>query len=71
MKDVIIVDNSPIAYMFQPENAIPCESWYDDRGDRELYNLVPLLEKMASIEDVREVINAIVKDNRVQYNRAW
>jgi RNA polymerase II subunit A small phosphatase-like protein len=24
MKDVIIVDNSPAAYLFQPENALPC-----------------------------------------------
>jgi RNA polymerase II subunit A small phosphatase-like protein len=30
MKDVIILDNSPIAYMFQPENAMPILSWYDN-----------------------------------------
>ena len=36
MKDVIIVDNSPVAYLFQPENAIPAVSWYDDPSDSEL-----------------------------------
>ena len=30
MKDVIILDNSPVAYLFQPENAVPAVSWYDD-----------------------------------------
>jgi RNA polymerase II subunit A small phosphatase-like protein len=30
MKDVIIIDNSPIAYLFQPENALPIISWYDE-----------------------------------------
>ena len=30
MKDVIIVDNSPNAYFFHPENAVPILSWYDD-----------------------------------------
>jgi carboxy-terminal domain RNA polymerase II polypeptide A small phosphatase len=33
MKDVIIVDNSPIAYLFQPENAMPAVSWYEDPND--------------------------------------
>jgi RNA polymerase II subunit A small phosphatase-like protein len=33
MKDLIIVDNSPVAYLFQPENAIPAVSWYDDPSD--------------------------------------
>jgi len=33
MKDVIIVDNSPVAYLFQPENAMPAVSWYDDPND--------------------------------------
>jgi len=30
LKDTIIVDNSPVAYLFQPENAMPIPSWYDD-----------------------------------------
>ena len=39
MTDVIILDNSPIAYMFQPENAIPILSWYDNPEDTELHRL--------------------------------
>lgn len=47
MKDVIIIDNSPIAYLFQPENALPIVSWYDDLSDRQLYNYMPFLIKLS------------------------
>lgn len=53
LKDVIIIDNSPSAYIFQPENAIPISSWYSNSKDRELYRLVPLLVKLSKLDDVR------------------
>ena len=53
LKDVLIVDNSPSAYLFQPENAIPINSWYSNTKDRELFKLIPLLTKMAKLDDVR------------------
>jgi carboxy-terminal domain RNA polymerase II polypeptide A small phosphatase len=56
MKDVIILDNSPIAYMFQPENAIPILSWYDNLTDRELPRIAYILERLAYEEDVRKII---------------
>lgn len=60
MSDVIIVDNSPNAYHFHPENAIPILSWYDDLDDRCLFEMLPLLEAMANVDDVRTVIPKIV-----------
>lgn len=42
-EDVILLDNSPAAYMLQPEQAIPIISWYDDMEDRQLYDLIPIL----------------------------
>jgi len=65
MTDVIIVDNSPIAFMFQPENAIPCTSWYDDTTDTELDSIATLLERLAYEEDVRKVIRKIIKNNAI------
>ena len=53
MKDVIIVDNSPNAYFFHPENAVPILSWYDDPDDRCLFELIPLLEALSHVDDVR------------------
>ena len=43
LKDVIIIDNSPTGYMFQPECGLPIVSWYDDRNDRALLDYIPML----------------------------
>ena len=66
MKDVIIVDNSPVAYLFQPENAIPAVNWYDDPTDTELPRIANILEKMVHEEDVRKVIRTIVSNNKIE-----
>ena len=65
MTDVIIVDNSPIAYLFQPENAMPCVSWYDDMSDTELSRIATILEKLAYEVDVRKVIRKLIKNNAI------
>ena len=62
MEDVIILDNSPVAYMFQPENAMPSISWYDDMKDTQLDKIGTILEKLAYEEDVRKVIRKIIKN---------
>ena len=50
----IIVDNSPLSYAFQPENALPILSFYEDRSDVELYKMISVLEKLAAADvDVR------------------
>ena len=65
MKDVIILDNSPVAYMFQPENAMPILSWYDDMTDRELPRIGNILERMAYEEDVRKIIRQLIANNDI------
>lgn len=61
LKDVIIVDNSPFSYYLNPENAVPIISWFDDLEDRELMQLVPVLEHLASVDDVMPYLNQINK----------
>jgi len=57
LEDTLIIDNSPFSYMFQPDNAIPITSWFNDKTDRELYDLAPfLLEQIVPCEDVAQVI---------------
>eukprot|EP00741_Cyanophora_paradoxa_P015897 tig00020909_g15348.t1 len=58
LRSTIIVDNSPASYMFQPQNAVPVGSFIDDLSDRELYDLIPLLEAMIDVDDVARVLNA-------------
>lgn len=65
MKDVIIVDNSPVAYMFQPENAMPATNWYDDQNDRELLRIANLLERLAYEDDVRRQIRVLIQNDQI------
>jgi RNA polymerase II subunit A small phosphatase-like protein len=65
MTDIIIVDNSPVAYMLQPENAMPIISWYDDPSDRQLTRIASILERLAYEPDVRKVIRKIIANNEI------
>merc|ERR1712244_189869 len=59
MREMIIVDNSPLSYAFQPTSAIPISSWFDDRSDTALNDLAPVLQtKLKDIKDVRDILDA-------------
>jgi Dullard-like phosphatase family protein len=67
LKDIIIIDNTPLAYSLNKENGIPIVSWFEDKRDRELYNLIPILEFLSSVPDVREFIPKLVINNEISY----
>jgi len=56
VEHVVIVDNSPFSYMFQPENAIAITSWFNDKSDRQLYELMPFLDSLVTSDDVIETM---------------
>ncbi len=68
MKDVVIIDNSPAAYLFHPENALPCTSWYDERLDTELFQFIPLLRELSKMDDVRPFLSESVEENKIDVN---
>ena len=70
LKDVVIVDNSPLSYIFHPNNGLPILSWFDDKNDKELYNIIPILEFLSDVYDVREYIPKFVINNQISYNNA-
>ena len=52
----VIVDNSPQAFSFQPDNGIPIRSYFDGKDDRELPRLLPVLQRLAQADDVRPIL---------------
>jgi RNA polymerase II subunit A small phosphatase-like protein len=53
-RTTIIVDNSPASYLFQPENALACDTFIDDAADRELFVLMDFLEQRVPRMRARE-----------------
>ncbi|RHY31927.1 hypothetical protein DYB32_003032, partial [Aphanomyces invadans] len=49
----IIIDNSPMSYLFHPRNAIGCSSFIDDMDDRELDSITNFLTEIRAVDDVR------------------
>jgi len=52
IRRVIIIDNSPVSYIFHQDNAVPVTSWFDDMNDNELQALIPIFERLALVDDV-------------------
>lgn len=71
LKDVIILDNAPISYAFQPFNALPSYTWIDDMQDTQLLDIIPLLKLLAGVNDVRECLKQIVRSNQIDYKAAY
>ena len=71
LKDLIIVDNSPLAYAFDSDNGLPIKTWYDDINDIELEKIFPLLEFLSTTKDVRPFINQFVSDNEIIYEDSY
>lgn len=66
-----LTKNTPTSFAFQVENGIPIKSWYDDKRDRELFLLTPVLEFLAYTNDVRDYIKKFCIANEVSYQLAY
>ncbi|KAJ9080985.1 hypothetical protein DSO57_1019213 [Entomophthora muscae] len=58
LSKTIIVDNQPQVFGYQLSNGIPIPSFYDDKSDKYLLQLIPVLEDLAEMDDVRQGIAA-------------
>ena len=70
INNIIIVDNSPVSYALHPENGLPILTWFEDKSDRELYKITPILQFLSSVPDVREFIPKFVENNTINYDKA-
>ena len=67
IKDVIIIDNNPPSYTFDVFNGIPILSWHDDQNDNELLKMIPMLEFLSKVDDVRDYIQKFIYGNFINY----
>eukprot|EP00826_Nyctotherus_ovalis_P055470 TRINITY_DN7364_c0_g1_i17.p1 TRINITY_DN7364_c0_g1~~TRINITY_DN7364_c0_g1_i17.p1 ORF type:complete len:218 (+),score=45.46 TRINITY_DN7364_c0_g1_i17:603-1256(+) len=70
LKDIIIIDNTPLSYSLHPFNGIPVDTWISSKNDAQLKELLPILERLAKVPDVRIAIKKIVKKGKVDYKNA-
>lgn len=63
---VVIMDNAPIAFMFQPRNGIQCGSFFDDPADVELLQFAPFLEEVAKLNNIYPVMDEFRKRLQLQ-----
>lgn len=70
LKDVVIIDNSPLSYELNQDNGIPIDTWYEDLSDRELLKMIPFLKYLSKVHDVRPVIKKVVNnfDDSLNYD---
>jgi Dullard-like phosphatase family protein len=68
---VIILDNSPASYIFHPDNAVACVSWFDDMQDTELLELIPHFEHLASVENIYSVLGQQQTNNNNNNNNKF
>eukprot|EP00746_Dinoflagellata_sp_MGD_P011017 gnl/MRDRNA2_/MRDRNA2_122965_c0_seq1.p1 gnl/MRDRNA2_/MRDRNA2_122965_c0~~gnl/MRDRNA2_/MRDRNA2_122965_c0_seq1.p1 ORF type:complete len:520 (-),score=86.49 gnl/MRDRNA2_/MRDRNA2_122965_c0_seq1:58-1617(-) len=54
----ILVDNSPISVACNPDNSILIKSWYGDAYDRELIDLLPILDQCIAKQDVTQYLSS-------------
>ena len=64
LKDLIIIDNNPI-YEGDKDNEIPILNFYDDPFDNELTKMIPLLEHLSQVEDVRDHIPGLKRGGKL------
>jgi RNA polymerase II subunit A small phosphatase-like protein len=62
LNHLLIVDNSPHSYLFNPQNALPCVSWFDDRSDTELLDILEILKRLANplVDNVMKELRTIM-----------
>lgn len=70
LKKVVIVDDNPNAYIFQPQNAIPVKPFTGDANDKELCKLAKFFECCDCCVDMRDAVKAfgpfIVEENCIE-----
>jgi Dullard-like phosphatase family protein len=73
LSHTIIIDNYPECYLLQHFNGLPIPSFTGNPKDKELLKLIPLLERLSKVKDVRNYIRQIIlfNEQNINYNKAY
>lgn len=52
------------------DNGFPIKNWFEDKKDRELFNISPIMEFLAYVHDVRDFIKRMTENNDISYPKA-
>ena len=69
LKDLILVDNNPISYSFNKCNGVPIKTWHFDKADQELIKLIPVLQFLSNVNDVRDYIPKLVENDEINMSK--
>ena len=69
LKDLILVDNNPISYSYNICNGVPIKTWHYDKADQELIKLIPVLQFLANVNDVRDYIPKLVENDEIDFQK--
>ena len=69
LKNIILIDNNPNSYRYNKCNGIPIKTWHFEKNDRELIKIIPFLNFLSTVEDVREYIPKIIYNEEIDYNK--
>lgn len=70
LRDIVIVDNTAWSYSLQPHNGIPVSTWVSSKSDTQLKDLLPLLQLLVQVPDVRVPIAKVVTKGMIDYKDA-
>ncbi|PFH32849.1 Dullard family phosphatase domain-containing protein [Besnoitia besnoiti] len=65
----VLIDDSPVAALYFPDNYIPIEGWCGSAADTALLDLLPLLLALRSVRDVRTVLQLRHQTNPPEQRR--
>lgn len=71
LSKLMIIDNSPVSYMFHENNAIGIEGWINDPTDIDLLCLLPVLNALRYTIDVRHAISLRLGDGALTEEKGY
>lgn len=58
--NVIVLDNNTMSCSEWIQNTVPIKPWFSDPKDKELKDIIPILDSLAKVKDVRVIIQNII-----------